>query len=199
MPKTTRTLLLAVLASVSGLFAACSHDAPAPDLTPAYEMNSRFQFQIPVTTGGTSPGSRVIDFTPASIQGKALLAPNVLSLDFMSGRNNVHFEVDRSQLQSKWIGTYPMRCQARPTAPVGLSFVHSWAGDLSVFPFSATVPQLTGNLIITDYSAKNHVASDRYQITAPDQMPPPQIARPDNLRCDIILTGRFTNLAIVGQ
>ncbi|WP_210514756.1 hypothetical protein [Hymenobacter terricola] len=199
MKTFTRTLLLAALTTATGFFAACSQDAPAPDLSPAFEMTSRFEFAVPVTTGGTSPGSRVLDFTPAAIKGQALLTAPLLSLDFACSGNTVHFEVDRNQLPAKWLGTYAMRCQARPTAPVGLSFVHNWAGDVVAFRFSDTVPQLAGNLVITAYDSKRQLVSGRYEVTAPDQLAPSQIARPGIPRCDVILTGRFTNLNVAVQ
>lgn len=208
MKTFTRSLFLVALTAASGLFAACSDkdrdDAPAPaDPTPAFQMSSYFDFATATPTGGTAHSGYGTGHRPADIKGTATLAPQVLALDFVAGKDNTYLEVERAKLSAKWEGTYALRCRTRPTDPVFSSYVYTerTGGGISgaIYRFSDTARELTGNVTITAYDAKRQLVSGTYTVKAPEQDEPGKTPSSNSPKCTIILEGSFENLKIKAQ
>ena len=205
MKISTRTLLLPLLLTASGLFTACTDkekdDAPTPaDPTPAFQMSSYFDFVATTPAGGTAHSGYGTGHRPLDITATATLAPQVLALDFVAGSDNAYFEVERAKLSAKWLGTYALRCRNRPTDPVFTSYVYSvrTGGGLSgvIYRFSDTTRELSGDVTITAYDAQRQLVSGTYTVNAPDQDEPGKTLSPASPKCTIILTGTFEHLKV---
>lgn len=205
MKTFTRTLLLAALTATSALFSACSdkekEEAPAPaDPTSAFQMSSYFDFVTITPAGGNAHSGYGTGHRPADITGTATLGPQVLALNFVAGFDNTYFEVERTKLSAKWLGTYTLRCRNRPTDPVFTSYLRgSTNGGTSIYRLSDFTRDLTGNVTVTAYDAKRQLISGSYEVRAPEQRDPSATVASTDPKCTIILEGTFENLKVKPQ
>jgi hypothetical protein len=192
MKIVTRTLVLALLAAVPTLLTACAdktEEAPAPaDPTPTYKLSHYFFYPA------TNEGAGIIH-PNQDIKGQAQLAAQVLALDFTAAPDAPHFEINRAQLKADWKGTYSLRCGARPTDPVFVSYSYHTDG-YRIFRFSDFTQTLTGDVTITAYDAKRQLISGHYEVNAPGQRDP---ASDLDQKCNILLVGDFTDVKVTVQ
>jgi hypothetical protein len=197
-----RTLFLAAFTAAAASFTACSdkRDEPTPaDPDPAYRMGSYFDFVTVTPAGGTAHSGFGTTHSPLDIKAVATEGPQVVALDFTAGKDNVHFELDRAKLGTKWMGTYSLRCRTRPTDPVFTSYVRSENGGSSIYRLSDFTQDLTGNVTITAYDAKRQLVSGTFEVNAPEQRDPYSTGNFNDPKCTIILGGDFNNLKVKAQ
>ncbi|MCB2376609.1 hypothetical protein LGH70_03390 [Hymenobacter sp. BT635] len=192
----TRSLLFAVLLAPVGGLTACSDKAkeePAPaDPTPTYTMGHSFYYPATNTSDGLVHPSR-------DIKGEARLFSQVLAFDFDARPDAPHFEIERVQLKSGWVGAYALRCRPRPTDPVFASYSY-WRKDNSgvrIFRFSDFSLELAGHVTITAYDAKRQLVSGSFEIKAPGENDPLSVSI--GQKCDILIFGEFTDMKVKAQ
>ncbi|MBD2723669.1 hypothetical protein [Hymenobacter armeniacus] len=172
MLNSTRGWLLAALTATSFLAACRKDEAPSADPAPYCELANRI-----VRPDGSA---YVITNDPPSIRSAAVLGTGALKLELVSSTTVLHIDIDAAQLKHRdsalrggeLVGTYAWKSFDRPNDPAVVHYQFRWDGVTSVFPFSETTPQLTGNLTITAYDAKRHLISGRYELGAPNQLNP---------------------------
>jgi hypothetical protein len=117
-------------------------------------------------------------------------------LDFKANTDNAHFEIDRPKLAANWLGTYALRSRSQLSAPVFTSYVYSLNGGSSIYRFSDTTSDLTGNVTVTAYDAKRQLVSGTYEVRAAEQFEPGKTPSFNDPKCTIILAGDFENLKV---
>ncbi|TGE24789.1 hypothetical protein E5K00_06175 [Hymenobacter aquaticus] len=190
----TRSLFLAAVAATS-LLTACadkSEDEATPaDPAPTYGLGHYFHYPATNTGGGTIHAAQ-------DITGEARLFAQVLALDFEAGPDGPHFEIDRGQLKSGWVGTYALQSPGSPSAPVFASYSYTDSGGgIRIFRFSNFSPKLTGNVTITAYDAKRQLVSGNFDVTAPGENDPTKGTL--ETKCDMHIFGEFTNMKVKPQ
>ena len=108
--------------------------------------------------------------------------------------------LDRAQLLPGWVGTYSLRCQASPGAPVRASFGYqrgaALAQNTNWLGFSACASELVGGVTITAYDPQRLLLSGHYEVRAPEQCDPTHTLCVTSPRCTIVLAGDFTALRV---
>ncbi|UOQ68991.1 hypothetical protein [Hymenobacter volaticus] len=139
-------------------------------------------------------------YAPPAIRGRAVLAARALRLHFRSVPDGVNLVLDRTHLLPGWVGTYALRSNIHPGAPIrGLLCYHLAAAAGHVtnrLVLGACVPSLTGGLTITDYDPQHRQLSGYYEarILAPRDLA--RVAGSPGPRGTLVLAGDFAALPV---
>ncbi|NVO83445.1 hypothetical protein [Hymenobacter terrestris] len=138
-------------------------------------------------------------YSQKTLQSTVTLATDKLQLDFdaIEGKDAISFTVPRSSLTTAFVGVYELRTLASPAAPVAsvYTFFRSRAAN---FINSATYRNMRGQLTITGYDAQRQLLTGSYQAQLENVSDPADSnsSSGDALRCNVEITGSFTNLKI---
>lgn len=135
-----------------------------------------------------------------AIWGRAVLASRALRLHFRSLPEGVNLVLDRRQLLPGWVGTYPLRSQAHPTAPVRGMLCYRLDGAANHAPhrlaLSACASALTGAVTITNYDPQRRQLSGYYEVRTREPRNVTRDAGPIGPRGTLVLAGDFAALPV---
>ncbi|RFP66080.1 hypothetical protein D0N36_04980 [Hymenobacter lapidiphilus] len=147
----------------------------------------------------TSRYNNAQGYSQKTLQSTATFATDKLQLDFdaMEGKDAMSFTVPRASLTAALTGVYELRSLASPAAPVAsvYTFFRSRAaGSIN----STTYRNVRGQLTITGYDAQRQLLTGSYQAQLENVSDPADNngASGDALRCNVEVTGSFTNLKL---
>ena len=178
------------------LLVGCSPKNPDPnpaDPTPAFALNRALVSQ-------TSSTSATANYTDQAVKGEAYLSSSLLSIGLDAKIDYIGFEIDRSALNSQWLGDYALRSKTRPGAPVTVlySYTNMTTTATSIYRLSTLASDLMGTLSITNYDPARHLISGTYRVEALNQLDP-RLAPDTDERSQLIVAGSFTDLKFTIQ
>ncbi|NVO30213.1 hypothetical protein [Hymenobacter lapidiphilus] len=169
-------------------------DDPQPGVPEA-----EVEMQRATTYLSTSRFNNEQGYSQKTLQSTATLATDKLQLDFdaIEGKDAISFTVPRSSLTTAFVGVYELRTLASHAAPVAsvYTFFRSRAaGSIN----STTYRNMRGQLTITGYDAQRQLLAGSYQAQLENVADPADDngASGDALRCNVEITGSFTNLKV---
>lgn len=173
------------------LLVGCSPRNATPDPVdpiPVLTLNRVLISQVSST-------SAVAVYTDQTIKGEAYLSRSLLSIGFDTKVDYVGFEIDRSALNSQWLGDYALRSKKSPFAPTNVfySYTDGITTANRIYYLSTFATDLAGKLSITHYDPIRHLISGTYSVTASNQLDP-RLAPDTDERSQLTVAGSFINL-----
>ncbi len=192
-----KTLTVPALLAFSLLISACQKDNdPQPQSNlPEAEV----KLQRATTYLSTSRYDNEQGYSQKTLQNTAVLDSDKLQLDFdaTEGKDAISFTVPRASLSAAFTGTYELRSSASPAAPT-ISVYTFYRSRATGFINSATYRDIRGQLTITAYDAQRKLLTGTYKGRLENIVDPADSSTSsgDALRCNVEITGSFTNLKV---
>lgn len=202
LPQNCSTLMFkrlaipALLAS-SLLISACQKDNdPQPQ---ANLPETEVKLQRITTYLSTNRYDNEQGYSEKTLQNTAALYADKLQLDFdaTEGKDAISFTIPRASLTTGLIGTYELRSSINPEASATSAYTFYRSRAVG-FINSATYRDIQGQLTITAYDAQRKLLTGKYKGRLENIVDPADsnTSSGDALRCNVEITGSFTNLKV---
>lgn len=198
------TLKIAALLALAGLaFAGCSREDAPGSIPPSPEASYR---RTVAYLDQARPAQHDTTYRSPALQVTSQLSSTecVISLRSASNQERLVFRVPRGQMPADLAGSYRFQAPINPGQAPSYSYGankpdkpaggESWVYNSWWLPSTGAV---TGAVTLTAYNAKQHVLSGQFQLALTGVYDPRALSTTfASRRCDLTLTGTFTNAPV---